>query len=111
MVAGQASVSGWTKLLGRAKNPPRTPGGSRPSDTRSATMSWPVASPLTGPDPIDRFKRAAKYVDRSLKGEKPSDLPVQAPTKYNLVINLQAAKAISLAISPTLVAIADEMIE
>jgi putative tryptophan/tyrosine transport system substrate-binding protein len=64
-----------------------------------------------GPDPIDQFKRAAKYVDRILKGAKPSDLPVQAPTKYHLVINLQAAKAIGLAIPPTLVATADEVIE
>ena len=64
-----------------------------------------------GPDPIDQFKRAATYVDRILKGAKPSDLPVQAPTKYYLVINLQAAKAIGLAISPTLVATADEVIE
>ena len=64
-----------------------------------------------GPDPIDQFKRAAKYVDRILKGAKPSDLPVQAPTKYYLVINLQAAKAIGLAISPALLATADEVIE
>jgi putative tryptophan/tyrosine transport system substrate-binding protein len=64
-----------------------------------------------GPDPIDQFKRAAKYVDRILKGAKPSDLPVQAPTKYYLVINLQAAKAIGLAVPHTLVATADEVIE
>ena len=57
-----------------------------------------------GPDPIDQFKRAARYVDRIFKGAKPSDLPVQAPTKYYLVINLKAAKAIGLAISPTLLA-------
>ncbi len=64
-----------------------------------------------GPDPIDQFKRAAKYVDRILKGAKPGDLPVQAPTKYNLVINLRSAKAIGLALPPTLVATADEVIE
>jgi putative ABC transport system substrate-binding protein len=64
-----------------------------------------------GPDPIDQFKRAAKYVDRILKGAKPSDLSVQAPTKYYLVINLQAAKAIGLAVPHTLVATADEVIE
>jgi putative ABC transport system substrate-binding protein len=64
-----------------------------------------------GPDPIDQFKRAAKYVDRVLKGAKPSDLPVEAPTKYYLVINLKTAKAIGLTISPELLATADEVIE
>jgi putative ABC transport system substrate-binding protein len=64
-----------------------------------------------GPDPIDQFKRAAKYADRILNGVKPGDLPVQAPTKYNFVINLRAAKAIGLALPPTLVATADEVIE
>jgi putative ABC transport system substrate-binding protein len=64
-----------------------------------------------GPDPIDQFKRAAKYVDRILKGAKPGDLPVQAPTKYNLIINLRSAKAIGLALPPTFVATADEVIE
>jgi putative ABC transport system substrate-binding protein len=64
-----------------------------------------------GPDLVDRYRRAATYVDRILRGEKPGDLPVQLPTKFEMVLNLKTAKALGLAVPPSILLRATEVIE
>ena len=75
--------------------------------------SFPVVGGLIsyGPNFVDTVQRSASYIDRILRGDKPAELPVQAPTKFELVINLKAAKALSLVVPPNLQQVADEVIE
>jgi putative tryptophan/tyrosine transport system substrate-binding protein len=106
IVTGSASAAGYTetiiKLAARHKLPAVYP--NRYSILAGGLICY-------GPDRIDQYRRAASYIDRILKGEKPADLPVQAPTKYETVINLKTAKALGLKIPDSILARADEVIE
>ena len=97
-----ASAYGWPTLLWSPELP--TLFARREQAEKGGFLSF-------GPDRRDLYRRAATYVDKILKGAKPEDLPVQQPTKFELVINLKAAKALGLSIPPTLLARADEVIE
>jgi len=106
IVTGSASTSGYVetivKLAARHKLPAVYP--NRFSVLAGGLICY-------GPDRIDQYRRAASYVDRILKGEKPTDMPVQAPTKYETVINLKTAKALGLTIPQSLLTSADKVIE
>ena len=106
IVAADAFTIAHHELLIRLAQQHRLPAiyGVRTSVAQGALMSY-------GPDPYDNFRRSASYVDRVLKGEKPADLPVQQPTKFELAINLKTAKALGLQIPDKLLALADEVIE
>ena len=102
-----------TRLPGRVNSRPIHLAAKHPLAAIYTYSFWVARGGLMsyGIDPVDMYRRAASYVDRILRGEKPADLPVQFPTKFELAINLKTAKALGLDVSPTLIAHADEVID
>jgi len=105
IVTGSASVAVQGRIIALAERHKLPAVYTQRSDVAAGGLMF------YGPDRVDQFRHAARYVDRILKGEKPADLPVQAPSKYDLVINLKAAKALGLDVPATLLGRADEVIE
>ena len=95
-------VQTWSRWVGRHRLPAIY---SEPMFVKSGGLAY------YGADRLDLYRRAAGYIDRILRGEKPAELPFQQPTKYQLLLNLNAAKALGLELSPTLLSLADEVIE
>ena len=106
IAAPDAFINNHRRLIMELSERYRLPAvyGFRQFVTEGALISY-------GPDSVDIVRRSASYVDRILQGEKPADLPVQAPTKYELVINLKTAKTMGLTVPETMLARADEVIE
>jgi putative ABC transport system substrate-binding protein len=106
IVTGSALVAAQRELIVRLAQSHKVPAVyyERSFVARGGLISY-------GPDILDEYRQAAGYVDRILRGEKPADLPVEAPTRYELAINMRTAKALGLDVPPTLLARADDVIE
>ena len=104
-IAGIGALAAWP-MVARAQQP-----GPVPAVYSQSVFVRDGGLLSYGADRVDIFRRSASYVDRILRGEKPAELPVQQPDKFELVINLRTAKALGLTVAPALLALADEVIE